>query len=413
MNYVFYLSAMWYSTGLEILPKTGSRYEIYIERVGSGTTGLAIMAICGFFLCRMMREYYRGMIDRYVEANKNLELSRNLSNEIEALADIYLTVFELDLLNDSFTEVRSADRHITELVNNARSDVRITLSEMMEGFASDEYRDEVAEFTDFDTIDYRMRNKNVLSMEYKNREGLWRRGRLVAYRRAEDGRVLNVLGVVEDIDDEKCSRDRLIEISEKAVAASEAKSAFLSNVSHEIRTPINAVLGMNEIILRESEDTNALEYAQGIKQAGTTLLGLINDLLDFSKIEAGKMGIVPVDYDLSSVVNDLVNMLHIKADQKGLDVTLAFDRNIPKLLRGDELRIKQIVTNLLSNAVKYTEKGTVTFRIGFERVEGEKNLIRLRVSVEDTGVGIKHEDIDKLFVKFERVDEERYRNVEG
>ena len=415
MNYIFMLAATWYMVGYytETRLNVSDRTEMFITRVGGFTVELTVMAVCGFFLCRMMREYYRGMIDKYVEAEKNLELSQNLSDEIEALADIYLTVFELDLLNDSFIEVRSNDARITELVANARSDVRITLSEMMEGFAADEYKDEVAEFTDFDTIDFRMKNKNVLSMEYQNKQGFWRRGRLIAYKRSEDGSVLNVLGVVEDIDDERRSRDKLIEISERAVAASEAKSAFLSNVSHEIRTPINAVLGMNEIILRESEDANALEYAQGIKLAGNTLLGLINDLLDFSKIEAGKMEIVPVDYDLSSVVNDLVNMAHIRADQKGLDVVLDFDRNIPKLLRGDELRIKQIITNMLSNAVKYTDKGAVTFTMGFERVEGTKNLINLKVAVEDTGVGIKPEDIDKLFVKFERVDEERNRNVEG
>ena len=414
-NYLFMLAAVWdmspYYAANRLDYETPMEY--FINRVGGLTLELVVMAVGGYFICRMMREYYRGMIDKYVEAEKNLEISQNLVDEIEALADIYITVFEIDLYNDKYYEIRSNDLHLDKLVEESDKDVRITLCDIMEKYAAEEYKDDVMKFIDFDTVDERMKNKNVITIEYRNMDHLWRRGRLIAYKRLADGRISNLLGMVEDINDEKSARDELVEISERAVAANEAKSAFLSNVSHEIRTPINAVLGMNEMILRESEDVQALEYAQSIKQAGNTLLGLINDLLDFSKIEAGKMEIVPVDYDLSSMANDLVNMLHIRADQKGLDVKLDFDRNTPKLLHGDELRIKQAVTNILTNAVKYTEKGSVTFSVGYERVEGEKNLVKLKISIEDTGIGIKPEDMDKLFVKFERVEVERNRNIEG
>lgn len=201
----------------------------------------------------------------------------------------------------------------------------------------------------------------------------------------------------------------------KEVAENEnrAKSAFLANMSHEIRTPINAVLGMNEMILRESTDESILEYSTNISNAGHTLLGLINDILDFSKIEAGKMEIIPVDYDISSVINDLVNMIRTKADDKGLELKLDFDEKMPKFLHGDEVRIKQIVTNILTNAVKYTEKGSVTFRVGYEKTEGESESVDLLFSVQDTGIGIKSEDMDKLFSKFDRIEEKRNRNVEG
>ena len=200
---------------------------------------------------------------------------------------------------------------------------------------------------------------------------------------------------------------------EEAEYANQAKSHFLANMSHEIRTPINAVLGMNEMILRESDDENVLAYSESIRTAGNTLLGLVNDILDFSKIEAGKMEIIPVDYDLSSVINDLVNMVQTRADDKGLVLKLDFDRDTPKFLHGDEVRIKQIVTNILTNAVKYTEKGSVTFSMGYERVPGDDEGVYLNVSVRDTGIGIKPEDMEKLFSEFERIEEKRNRTIEG
>lgn len=201
--------------------------------------------------------------------------------------------------------------------------------------------------------------------------------------------------------------------TQTAMAASEAKTAFLSNMSHEIRTPVNAIIGMNEMILRESKDKSILEYSSSIKNAGTALLGLINDVLDFSKIEAGKIEIIPVDYNLLSVLNDLVLMVHNKADEKGLMLNLDFDKTLPKMLNGDEIRIKQIITNILTNAVKYTEKGSITFSMGYRKLADEPGIIILDVKVKDTGIGIKQEDIEKLFSKFERIEEKRNRNIEG
>ena len=199
----------------------------------------------------------------------------------------------------------------------------------------------------------------------------------------------------------------------EADAANKAKSNFLANMSHEIRTPINAILGMNEMILRESNNPEIRTYSENVKTAGTTLLSIINDILDFSKIEAGKMEIIPVDYDLSSVINDLVNMIHTRMDDKGLELILDFDHDIPKQLNGDAVRIKQVITNILTNAAKYTEKGSVTFRIGFDRVDGEPESVLLKVSIKDTGMGIKPEDMKKLFSDFERIEEKKNRNIEG
>ncbi len=207
--------------------------------------------------------------------------------------------------------------------------------------------------------------------------------------------------------------NELREAKAQAEEASRAKSDFLANMSHEIRTPINAVLGMNEMILRESSDNTIITYASNIKTAGNTLLGLINDILDFSKIEAGKIEIIPVEYDLSSIINDLVNMIQTRADEKGLNLILEFDEALPRGLYGDEVRIKQVITNLLTNAIKYTEKGSVTFSMKYENTAGDPDSILLMVCVKDTGIGIKAEDMDKLFSEFTRIEEKRNRNIEG
>ena len=200
---------------------------------------------------------------------------------------------------------------------------------------------------------------------------------------------------------------------ELAIKASRAKSDFLANMSHEIRTPINAVLGMNELILRETENDNIRGYAINIKNAGNTLLSLISDVLDFSKIEAGKMEIIPVRYDLSMLLVDLMVMISERAEQKDLTFGINANPSIPKLLIGDNMRIKQCVLNLLTNAVKYTQKGGITFTVDFDYAKDNKNFIMLKISVSDTGIGIKPEDIEKLFAPFERIEEKRNRTIEG
>ncbi|MBR1470645.1 MAG: response regulator, partial [Lachnospiraceae bacterium] len=204
---------------------------------------------------------------------------------------------------------------------------------------------------------------------------------------------------------------RLSESAEAAIEAGRAKSTFLAQMSHEIRTPINAVLGMNEMILRESEDSGIREYAANIRSAGRTLLSLINSILDFSKIEDGKMELVPAVYDTSSLINDLVNSISDRAKAKGLTFHVQVDRNLPVALYGDDVRIKQVIMNILTNAVKYTEKGSVTMIM--EARERKQDRLRIYVSVKDTGIGIKKEDMSRLFESFERLDEIRNRNIEG
>ena len=197
---------------------------------------------------------------------------------------------------------------------------------------------------------------------------------------------------------------------QQALAADDAKGKFLAHMSHEIRTPINAVLGMNTMILRETTDMQIKDYALDIQNAGHNLLSLVNDILDFSKIESGKLEIIRVEYDMSSMIHDISNMILAKAKDKNLAFEIHLDENLPSKLFGDDVRIRQILVNLLNNAVKYTHQGSVSLTIGGKKTDGK---ILLDFAVEDTGIGIKEEDISKLFKEFERIEEERNRNIEG
>jgi signal transduction histidine kinase/ActR/RegA family two-component response regulator len=214
-----------------------------------------------------------------------------------------------------------------------------------------------------------------------------------------------------DMTDNYHYTQKLIELKEDAEQANEAKSSFLANMSHEIRTPINAVLGMNEMILRECDSDNIREYAYNINNAGKTLLSIINDILDLSKIESGKMEIVEVDYDVRTLLADIENMVAMRAEEKNLVLRVEVDEQIPCILHGDEMRIKQCATNLLSNAVKYTPKGSITMKM--DKTDNSDGTINLWFSVTDTGIGIKEEELGKLFETFMRLDINKNRNVEG
>ena len=216
-----------------------------------------------------------------------------------------------------------------------------------------------------------------------------------------------ILMVFSDITEE-------LELADKYAVANKAKSQFLANMSHEIRTPINGIMGMDTMLIEELDDGNTedvRQYAVNIGDASRTLLSIINDILDISKIESGKMELVPVEYELFSVLNDCCNMTLSRAAEKGLRFETEIDRNIPSVLYGDEVRIRQIINNFLSNAVKYTETGRVILRL--RELSRHGGSSQLEIEVEDTGKGIKDEDRDKLFDNFTRLDEEKNRNIEG
>ncbi|SDI05429.1 Signal transduction histidine kinase [Pseudobutyrivibrio sp. 49] len=203
--------------------------------------------------------------------------------------------------------------------------------------------------------------------------------------------------------------NRLIE---EAQSANEAKSTFLSNISHEIRTPINVISGMDELILRECNDDTILKYAENINVASRNLTSLINDVLDFSKIESGKIEIVSTDFDIGMVLNDSYNLFLSLAQQKKQIFTLECDPSTPTILYGDEIRLKQILSNLISNAVKYTpDGGTINVYVNSEEIDEQSTL--LSIKVKDNGIGIKSEDLPNLFENFQRFELSRNRSVQG
>ena len=230
-------------------------------------------------------------------------------------------------------------------------------------------------------------------------------------RRGIDNSFIGYSIIFFDVTDSKMQIANMNELRIAADSANQAKSAFLANVSHEIRTPINVVQGMSEVIMRDYDDPKLLEYAANIQSSADQLLDLINGILDFSKIESGKITLSNSEYRVDEFFRDIIMVFEHKSEEKNLKFITDIAGDIPLLLYGDPLRIKQVATKILTNAFKYTREGSVTLRARFEKVtEGKGNLI---FSVEDTGIGIKKEDIDKIFELFVRLDERLNRSVEG
>ena len=198
---------------------------------------------------------------------------------------------------------------------------------------------------------------------------------------------------------------------EELEALSKSKDIFFASMSHEIRTPINSIIGLNELILRQNPSEEVQDYAKNIQNASKMLLNLVNDILDLSQLEIHKMELVEGTYDTSAMFREIVDIIQVRMAEKELNFQVQLDEQLPMKLYGDERRIKQILLNLLSNAVKYTENGTVTFNCEYEKISEER--IRMIVSVADTGIGIRKEELDHLFDAFHRVNSEKTNKIEG
>lgn len=193
--------------------------------------------------------------------------------------------------------------------------------------------------------------------------------------------------------------------------ASRMKSDFLANMSHEIRTPMNAIIGLADLALREEMSPTARDFIHQVKASGKNLLVIINDILDFSKIESGKMDIVEVEYVPLSLVNDLTCVINNRIGSKDIEFTMDIPPDLPKNLYGDNVRIHQVLLNILTNAAKFTQQGEIHMKMEIERFDD--NMLNMKVSVRDTGIGIKKNDLQKLFTSFQQLDSKRNRNIEG
>jgi signal transduction histidine kinase/CheY-like chemotaxis protein len=221
---------------------------------------------------------------------------------------------------------------------------------------------------------------------------------------------------VHDVTERENFITELEEERKKAEAASRSKSLFLANTSHEIRTPLNAILGMSELALREDLSPAARDHVENIRQAGKSLLFIVNDVLDLSKIEAGKLDVINREYYFSSLLNDCLSIMKTRILEKPIEFTVDVEKTIPAVLIGAEARVRQIVLNLLSNAVKYTEKGNITFSVKVEwqkTGDDEESRVILYFIVSDTGYGIREENIDSVFSSFSRFDTHKKVHIEG
>jgi PAS domain S-box-containing protein len=244
---------------------------------------------------------------------------------------------------------------------------------------------------------YRIITKN------SNVKWVWERSQAAEFNK--DGTVHLIEGFFTDI-----TEQRRLETME---LANNAKSEFLANMSHEIRTPMNAILGMTDLALRNMDSQKVLrDYLGNIRNSGNQLLSIINDILDLSKVEAGVIELLPERYKIHSLINDIVTMIHIRIGRKPLDFIIDDDPDMPDELIGDVTRIKQIIINLLTNAVKFTKGGHILFSMRVQPCETE-DVCKLAVSVKDTGIGIRDEDLTNLFANFTRLDTRKNRGIEG
>lgn len=226
-----------------------------------------------------------------------------------------------------------------------------------------------------------------------------------------DEQKAQILFLSADIQAQEDVRQQLLDAVEDAQAASKAKSAFLANMSHEIRTPMNAIVGISEVLLRKELPQEVLESLSTIQNSGSSLLGIINDILDFSKIETGKFEITDVEYMLPSLLMDISNVISVRLTSKPVYFMMDIDPRLPNHFIGDDIRLKQILMNLLGNAVKFTHEGYIALKVRGEYLDKER--YELRFDVQDSGIGIREEDIGKLFATFSQVDTRKNRTTTG
>ena len=227
------------------------------------------------------------------------------------------------------------------------------------------------------------------------------------------GDLIGYIITIKDMSETKRMMDSLSEAKAQAEEANMAKSTFLANMSHEIRTPLNAIIGFSELLIKENESARSIEQAEDIRNSAQNLLAIINDILDISKLESGRVELLEDNYKTKELLRDVYLIIKNQADTKKLEFDAKIDENIPSGLIGDTSRVRGILVNVLNNAVKYTRNGFVRLEAKLDGIDEEKNEATLKFLIKDSGIGIKKEDIPKLFDSFEQVDRKKNSGIEG
>lgn len=281
---------------------------------------------------------------------------------------------------------------------------------------------ELLAMTVFDLRRIKKTSYVIAQMELAHQEGIifetthYRKdGTMIHMEVSSKGNVLGnksvLLSIVRDITERKKAQEAMILAMEKAEAANAAKSQFLANMSHEIRTPMNGIIGMTDITLMTDLEEEQREYLTIVKSSTRSLLRVLNDILDYSKVEAGKIDLEKMPFDLQTTMNDVIDLFEIGAKQKGLEINLNMDRRVPKNIIGDSVRLRQVLSNLVGNGIKFTSQGQIIINVTIEKMY--ENKVKLKFVVEDTGIGIANDKLDKLFKRFSQVDDSNTRQFGG
>ncbi len=353
-----------------------------------------------------------------IEQKKQFELEQalaeaNLKNEvISALSQIYYTIFLIDLEKDTFKEIsgKSGSHRLAGKTGCASYEMNKLCNE----FIVPEYKDRLLQFFDISTLAKRLENEETIATEYLTTDNNWHTARFIVRKRNEANTVTDVLYVTQIISASKRREQSWISIAEEANKANVAKTEFISQIAHDIRTPMNAIMGFTDIAATHLTEPDKVKYSlEKIKLSGNFLLELVNEVLDISKIENGQMKITPKEINICEIFDEFPPLLEQIKLGKDLDIKCFKHDILYSELFADPLRIKQIYTNILSNAIKYTpDGGSIVFEMYQQEIPGSKN-IRLIAKVSDTGIGMSKEYIENMYSKFTRETDSRINKVPG
>lgn len=388
--------------------KSGHRYfELQLIRLNEEKfDGNALMAF------RHIDDIITQEQKRHQELEEALEKER-INNEIlSAIGKIYYAIFRINLEQDIYEEISSKEEvhHLTGKSGCASKE----MMEICKTFVVPEYQERIQKFFDLDTLGERLKNEDTIAAEYLAKDGNWHTARFIVKRRNKQGKATHVLYVTQLISDTKRREQNWIAIAEDANKANEAKSEFISQIAHDIRTPMNAIFGFLEIARANLSDQEKVEYClKKIQQAGDFMKELVTDVLDISRMEHGKMKLHPESIGLTDMINEFSTaMVHMKMDKK-LEIHTEIHDILHDQIIVDSLRIKQIYSNILSNAIKYTKDGgRVDFEVYQEELKGTQK-VRLIAIVSDTGIGMSKDYMKKMYAKFSRETDTRINKVNG